>query len=321
MPQKSWPKPVIITTRFGPNYLWHMLAVAKIGYDSEYADKYRETVNPDDFQYLESNKSLLEFEGSEGGELAGFFAGLPGWLHIETKQDFTKYFKALDISLRDGNLDPIVDAFNDVDWSDRFFGKHLRHTEFPEERTGIIEQADRLGQIYLRNMETYQREVWPIAQEALTNRANELNDYFGRQDYIAKWEEMLGIPFEAKSYEIALCYANKNGPDYNSLGYSGNLFYYDKPFLKTCQFLSHEIGTHLLIDLYFDLANNQRYDHKKLYSAYETMAMFYNKLILGVNQLEYSIPQMNDKWHISVYEGAYYDGIDPKALLLKALES
>ncbi len=45
MTDAKWSKTVIITTRFGPNYLRHIIAVARIGYNSEYADTYKGTID------------------------------------------------------------------------------------------------------------------------------------------------------------------------------------------------------------------------------------------------------------------------------------
>ncbi|NOY88802.1 MAG: hypothetical protein GXO93_05355 [FCB group bacterium] len=225
MSTQKWPKPVIITTRFGANYLWHILAVAKISYDSEYADTYQLTINPDDLRYLQSKKSLLEFGAGEGGELSVFFTFIPAWLHLETDSQFQKYFDVLNDALRENSFSPVIDAFRYADWSDCFMAEFIKQTQSLVEHKNLIETADKLSDIYLRNMAAYRQTVWKQAQEELKQRAFELNQHFQETDYIYKWEQFLGILFAAKQYEIVLCYANKNGPDHNSLGYSGNLFY------------------------------------------------------------------------------------------------
>ncbi len=42
-PNHGIEKPVVITTTFAPNYLWHLMAVAEISYTSEYASRYTHT--------------------------------------------------------------------------------------------------------------------------------------------------------------------------------------------------------------------------------------------------------------------------------------
>lgn len=308
------------TSRFGANFLWHMLAVAKIGYDSEYADKYSHTVAYNDLAYLVSKKEHLVFAEGEGGALSGFFTTMPAWLRVDTKAQFERYFEVLQASLNAGRLQPFVGGYPDADWSDRFFGEFLARDQEQPELRELAPTASELADIYLRSLETYRNDVWADAEVEMQQRSDELNQLFAERDYIAAWEQFLGMQFAADAYEIVLCHSNKNGPDYNSLGYSGNLIYYDKPFDRTWQFVSHEIGTHLLIDIYFKLAGSGEYDHRKLYSAYETLAMFYNRIILDVDQLAYDIPQMNDEWHLERYGELYSDGIDPEELIIKTLK-
>lgn len=317
-----YQKPIIINTRFGPNYLWHIMAVAKIGYDSEYSDLYRDTIIPDDLKYIESKKSLLAFKEGEGGELTGFFGMLPAWLNLESKSDFEKYFNTLILALQNGSLSPFVETFKDADWSDLFFSEFIKRDNIPKGNEELITVSQKLASIYLNNFDSYIDKVWPIAESSMNSRAKELNNIFEATDYIAKWENFLGIPFEANQYEIVLCYANKNGPDYNSLGYDSNLFYYDKPFKKTCQFLSHEIGTHILIKIVFKLSNEPDLDFSKLYSAYENLSMFYNKIILDRDKLEYNLSEhMNEEYYQTEYKKLYKKNLNPESMIRSVLDS
>jgi hypothetical protein len=244
---------------------------------------------------------------------------MPAWLQIETRDEFELYFEVLQTSLNAGRLQPFVDRFPDADWSDRFFSEFLSRDQGQPELRELAPTASELADIYLSNMETYRGAIWEDAEAAMKPRKDDLNRFFGERDYISAWEQLLGLQFASDAYEIVLCHSNKNGSDYNSLGYSGNLFFYDKPFDRTWQFVSHEIGTHLLIDVYFKLAGSGEYDHRKLYSAYETLAMFYNRIILGVDGLAYDIPQMNDKWHLKRYTALYNEGIEPETMITEVL--
>lgn len=321
MPAHECSKPIAIIVPFGPNYLWHVLAVARIGYDSDYAERYLHTIAAEDRACLQKNEKLLSFGYGEGGALSGFFTALPSWLGLETENDFAAYFDALDTAFQRGSLIPFVEAFTAADWTDPFMAEVLTRPDLPSDVIVLRETAMRLGDVYLRHLGRYQRDVWPHAAAAMRIRMDELNGYFCRRDIIAEWERLLGIRFAADRYRICLCYANKNGPDYNSLGYSANLFYYDKPLPQTIHFLSHEVGTHLLIGLYYDLAWANTYEHQQLYSAYECLAMFYNRLIMGGETLAYTLPRMNDRRHLEIYAAAYVKGIKPAELLQAALQA
>ena len=132
---------------------------------------------------------------------------------------------------------------------------------------------------------------------------------------------MLGLTFVSDRYEIVLCYANRNGPDYNSLGYCGNLCYFDKPLERTWQFVSHEVGTHLMIDTLLKVSREPGVNFRKLYAAFETLAMFYNRRLLGLTELAYEIPQFDDRRHLELYSRVYTDQTTPEQMIRVALEA
>ncbi len=312
----EWPKPVRFTTRLGPNFLWHMLAIARIGYDSDYADIYGHTVSASCLDVLHRHAPLLRFGDGESGGMTAFFTFLPGWLHIESRDDFERYFATLDQCLSQGAFRPLAEAFPHVDWSDRAF-QHLPALTFPPEgdTAGAFKS---LCAAYLASYDAYVQTVWPDATRAMAQRAAELSDWFGRRDYIHAWENALDIEFAAPSYEIVLCHSNRNGPDHNSLGYSGNLFHFNKPFDYMWQFASHEIGTHLLIDVMAAASQDGRAGSPKLYRAYEILAMFYNRRILGLDRLAYDLASYRAAKLLPLYEREHRTGVRPQDLLALA---
>jgi len=54
-------KRVIAKVEKGVNYFFHIQAVAKINYNSEYAEKYKNSVYTEDLDYLKRNKDLFLF--------------------------------------------------------------------------------------------------------------------------------------------------------------------------------------------------------------------------------------------------------------------
>lgn len=58
-----------------------------------------------------------------------------------------------------------------------------------------------------------------------------------------------GFTWKYPSYEIVLCSALKDGPQANSLGYERNTFYHDYDLGWTTDFISHEVGTHIMMKI------------------------------------------------------------------------
>lgn len=313
-------KPVTFSTRLIPNFLWHMLAMGKVGYNSEYTEKFHSTIANRAYELLDQHRALLKFGEGEGGELAAFFTMFPAFLPLSTREDLAAYFAALDRALLTKSLDPLIGAFPRANWSDHLLSHDIKTYQFSSNSNQLAATARDLGEAYLNCVEAYQAEVWPIALSALQQRAGELTEHFCQRDYIAQWEDLLGMSFAAPLYDITLCYANKNGPDYNSLGYGGNLIYYDKPLEKTYQFISHEIGTHLMIDTFLKLSQEPGIDFRRLYAAYETLAMFFNRQLLAISELAYQIPQFDDKRHLKKYEQVYQPGKSPEEMIRSVLE-
>ncbi len=322
LPGKSncFPKPVVFNSRLWPNYLWHMLAAARIGYDSDYADRFGGTVASEDLDILRNNRDDLVFGEGEGGSLSAFFGTFAGALPIETPAEIEEYFAVLARAFEVGRLGPFVEAYPESVGRDRFFRRGLVEETLSGNREQLLDTIGRLSEVYLRSYRTYVDQVWPEAQRFIGPRQEALGEHFRMRDYIAVWESLLGIEWDGPGYEIVLCYANKNGPDYNSLGYNANLIYFDKPFDRTWQFVSHEIGTHLLIDLYMELAESGRYDQRELYAGYECLAMFYNRRVLESSNLAYEIPQFESERRLRLFESIYHERSSPREVLQSVLE-
>ncbi len=314
-------KPIIASgDRLAPNYVWHLLAVARIGYDSEYALTFRDSVIPPDLRSLEEHGDLLRFGNGEGGELTKLLVFLPSWLDLTTEREYLKYFDILTAALMDRRYDRLMEAYPGADWSDPFVAEIRMTARLPKIRLNkIAGTLRRFGEIYTGNLRRYRDQVWNSIQPYLQQRAEELAPLLEQRDLIGQWENALSLPFNAERYEVILCYASKNGPDANSIGYSRNLFYFNSPIDRMYQFISHEVGTHMLIETYLDLARGGTYDLTRLYAAYETLAMFYNKRILDTDTLEYALTVPDTARFSQTYELVYEPDVAPRDLLIKAV--
>ena len=302
-------KPVLFTARMGPNFLWHMLAVARISYDSDYADRRSGSVTRDGLERLRAHARLLRFGLGSASPLTSFFTFLPAWLRLETKVDFARYFRSAERSLAEGTLRVFIEDFPQADWLDPFFHHFCIDPDFrPDQEMRRASAA--LAPVYLESFDAYREAVWPEAVRAMQPRIEELSEFFEAKDYILLWEKALGIEFETPSYEIMLCYASKNGPDANSLGYGSNLFYYDRPFARTWQLVSHEIGTHLLFDLLMSNVGRRHYDQQRLGDAYEVFVMFLNRRVLGLETLAYDLGRRGNSAVLEFCETTFREGTD-----------
>jgi len=319
VPQSVWPKPVRFTVEFGANYLWHLLAVARVGYVSPYASKCPNTVAPADVELIAACKDDLAWVEDSGGNLSGFFVNLPAWLKLESHGDFEVYFETMETALHEGSLQPFVNRFPGSRWKDPHYKHYLQQANFASELATHRAMARRLAGAYMRNLEAYRRLVWPRAAQNLKPRELALAAEFAEVDFIARWESLLDIRFAMPCYEFLLCYASQGGPDFNSVGYGRTVMYYDKPFKRTCQFASHEIGTHLLFEVYSELLKDSGCDKRKAYCALEILAQYCNRRVLEVETLEYHLPGMDENFFLERFEAGFRAGKHPRDLLRSVL--
>lgn len=152
--------------------------------------------------------------------------------------------------------------------------------------------------------------------------ADELNAYFSTRDLIGKWEEVTGKTWRRPNYQIRLCAALQRGPQANSLAYDVNTFYYVQDMEWMKDFISHEVGTHILIDDNREVMRSDKYDQWLVYRGFENLARFFNFMVLGKERLY----EMGPHYSVIEFERIYREvaageiGITPRELLVKGIE-
>ena len=184
-----------------------------------------------------------------------------------------------------------------------------------------VEGIEELKEVYIGNFTTYKNQIWPYELSQMEEKSDELSKKLKRLDLIKKWEQITGSDFKAESYEIILVSAIEGGPNANSLGYSRNVFYSGSENGFILDFISHEVGTHILSDALFEFLKSSSIESEKMaefYSAYECLSQFLNSLVLN-RKLSYDLKQFNSKHYISVYKKLYNDGVKKPKDLLKSV--
>jgi hypothetical protein len=314
-------KQIVVVVEKCPNYIFHLMAVAKVGFDSEYGDKYKDSVLPEDIAYIQRHKNLLLVGGGSAGELVDVMISFPSYINLESADAFKEYFSLLDMGFNTNNFQPFLEKYD-------LYNEKLKHW-FPVEEeylrsiTEYREVIAELGRIYLRNYATYEEKVWDAEKTELDKVALKINQYFKDRDIISKWEAVTGKEFKFNNYQIVLCSAIKNGPDANSLGYERIVFYPDTAFDYMTQFISHETGTHILIDVLKEVYGLKKFEDGMLYGAYESLAKFYNAILLNNKNLSYNMPQFHDEEYLKIYDEIYHknQNIPATELLVEGIET
>jgi hypothetical protein len=317
----SVKKHIIAVVEKCPNYIFHLMAVAKVGFDSEYADKHEDSVLPEDIAYMQKHKNLLSFGAGHGGELVKIMVFFPSYINLKSANAFEDYFSLLDSGFQTDDFQPFLERH--ALYNEKLNAWEPVREEYLRSIAEYKEVIAELGRIYLRNYTTHEREIWHIEKAEMDKVALKINDYFKDKDIISKWEALTGREFKFDNYYIVLCSAIKNGPNANSLGYDRNIFYHDISFDYMTEFISHETGTHILIDVVKELYELKKFEGGVLYGAYESLAKFYNTIILKNKTLEPSMPFFHDEKYLEIYDEIYSKNpnITPRGLLVRGIET
>ena len=295
-------RPILADVRLAANYVFHLAAVAKVGFDSEYSQRYLHTVIESDRNFLIEHRHLLSFGSGSGSELVGVFLFLPSYLDFACAEEFSEYFRLLDAGCESGEFSRLFQHY-----SDRFekLSSWISRRDYETElgaASNHRETVAKLGRLVLRNFSAYVSSVWPIERPKLLSVANAVSEHFAGRDPISEWERITGIRYELNSFHASFVSAIGGGPNANSLSYDTVIFHHERPFDYTVQLIQHEVGTHILFQTMRRLADSERYDWPVLYAAYECLAKFYNRILLGKNELAYQLPKFHQEEFLAIYE-------------------
>jgi hypothetical protein len=309
--------------QFGPNYVFHLAAIARIGFDSEYADKYAGSVGESDLGFLQRHRDLLTFGMGSGSDLVTIFLFLPAYFDLQSEAQFAEYFSLLDEGCTNGAFRAFSNRYANE------FGRlsvWIAKTGFERELLGVIQHreiAGKLGEVVMRNLSAYRDSVWPVESAKMEEVSAAINKHFSALDPISAWEKVTGIEYKLDCFCATLVSAIKNGPNADSLAYDTVVFHHDRPFDYTAQLIQHEIGTHILNETMRHIDNLEKYEWKTLYAAYECLAKHYNQMLIGAEELAYSLASLREERFLPIYRDLHnaHPAVTPRELLLRGLDS
>ena len=121
------------------NYIYHMLSVARCGYDNDYGAKYRGAYPHEDLALLQQHEGLIPCAGgSHWGEL---YTLMICWPIAEWTGDAKSFYQGI------------------IDQADR--------GEVPEHYLALAPAARGIAEVMVRNYDHYVREIWQEERKRL----------------------------------------------------------------------------------------------------------------------------------------------------------
>ena len=313
-------KEVIAIVEEVPNYIFHLLTLGKIvPEDNEYISLYGDSITIEDQTYLYEHRNLLAWGDGNIGPITHFFLFIPGYIGFQSQAKFNEYFDLLSNVLENDGIDIFIEKYDSYFKKIEIMFGPLDMRSYFQPIMQYASEVSAIGRIYKNNFGSYLLNVWPREKEKLDKAAGVINSELQKLDLISQWEKLTKLKFKTNEYQIVLFTGNKNGPNANSLGYDRNTFYYDLSPHVLVQLISHEVGTHILIDDFSRVAKIGRFEYSDVYMAYENLAEFYTvKFIYGEKPLiGYDV-----ETYYQIFTGIYNSNkkISSVDLLIKGLE-
>ncbi len=156
-------KPIKAVLEFYPNYAGHLLGVARIGYDSPYADIFNHSINATDLTYLQEHADLIKWSEGDEGVLSYFFLTFPGYINPESKQELNQYLTALNSAVAQRSFDEFKQTYaDDIEELDLWSGFNNNEQIF-----SYSDEIQSISKILMNNYDSFKTEVWPKHSQQL----------------------------------------------------------------------------------------------------------------------------------------------------------
>jgi hypothetical protein len=276
----------------GCNFVYHVLAIARIGFNSLYAERYVHTIPAQTLQELQKYGSLIRFGAGTSGPLVDFVVALPVYLRLDSKAAVEDYYSTLLRAVRSGDGSEFMNAYGiALGHFEPWYGVEAEDFRAAQPHYDALAS---LGEAFRSCFDRYCEEVWPINRQQIAPVVERVNAYFESRNIIDDWEKLIGVEYKRSVFTAVLCSALANGPNANSFAYDGVVFHSATPWPKLAHLIVHEIGTHLLIEPFRELRDRGDIASGPLYMVYECLAKYWARQVLGATELAYGLDQYHE---------------------------
>ncbi|MEN6471263.1 MAG: hypothetical protein ABFC62_07340 [Clostridiaceae bacterium] len=244
------------------NYVYHMLSVAKCGYDNAYGEKHRALHDAADLSVLKARESLITVAGGEhNGALYWPMVAIPA----RGEQCADAYYAELCGIFQGRAARPEIFPFG---LSERY----------AEHREAVVE----LSRVMLRNYGVYVNRVWEGAQRELAPYAAEIGRLFEKSGFTEKAERLVGQDLGTDAFCATFCNAIASGAEGVDIADDQDVFGIDRSFEDAFYFIAHE---YIIFLLKRALTGTEAFQSIGAWARTEGLAEFYLNCALGKGHL------------------------------------
>ena len=238
------------------NYLYHMLSVARCGYDNDYGAKYRALYPAEELAAFYDNRELLTIQGGKHwGELYSLLIFHPAG-YADSLADYYGEVLATCESIRAGVIPEWVD----------------------ESLVSYTERIARLSEILLKHREAYIRDIFPAEKERIAAAIVPVQAWFEENDFTARAEALVGCTLPAEAFTATMVSSVAYGAEAIDLTAEKDLFGIERSTMDAVYFIGHEFIIYLLKAA---LQAEDAFRSNATWPLTEGLAEYYLKRIMG----------------------------------------
>ena len=237
------------------NYVFHMLAVAKCGYDNEYSAKYCALYPTEDLAVIKRHEDLLTVCGGQHcGQLFDLMVSQPACARVSAKA----YYHGLILlgnEILNGSIPEYVDK------------SLIPYTEI------IIE----LSKIMVKHYDDYIETIWEHEKAKIEEYIPELSNLFESTLFSEKAENLVGL-LESDSFTATLVTSVAGGAEAIDISNEQDVFGIERTHTDAFYFIGHEFIIYLLMKA---LRHANAFNSFETWCLTEGLAEYYLKRIMG----------------------------------------
>lgn len=231
------------------NYVYHMLSVAKCGYDNDYGRKYRGHYEKEDLAVLKQHESLITVAGGEHcGELYCLLVAEPAQAKVTAKE----YYESLLTMIEEDSV--------------------------PEEGRKYIPVVEPIAKVMIKYYDAYVETIWPTEKEVIEEYIPQVGAIFAENHFTRRAEDATGLKLKTEFFVATMVTSVQDGAEAINISEEQDVFGIERPIRDTVYFIAHEFIVFLLISEFVRLELEQGLS---TYNALEGLAEFYLKQTIG----------------------------------------
>lgn len=238
------------------NYIFHMLSVAKCGYDNAYGEYYRPRYLEKDLMVLKSNEKLLTVSGGEHcGALYAVMVSEPACAEVSAKE---YYCSIIDFEKKviNGSAPDITDPIK-IQYAERIIS---------------------IAEIMVKYYDDYVQNIWQDEKNKIENYIAQLQIAFENAQFTDKAEKWLGCQLPNELFMVTFVTSVEGGAEAIDISQSQDVFGIERGFEDAFYFIGHEFIIYLLMNV---LADENAFKTFDTWEATEGLAEYYLKKIMG----------------------------------------